>query len=119
MTLDVEICIEPQTKRIDCLLYQYFFIDYTQVLASSCTFDDIACKVATTVISHKPESETLVVDCGWTAFGLDGPEENSNWPATLGRAPVEGHPELMYELLLFSCIIYLDFAFIKVNVSIF
>jgi D-serine deaminase-like pyridoxal phosphate-dependent protein len=65
-----------------------------QVLLNSCTFDDVACKVATKVVSHKPETNTIVVDCGWTAFGLDAP--NEKFPqAVLGKAPVEGHPELM------------------------
>ena len=54
----------------------------------------MACKVVTTVVSHKPEVQTLVVDCGFNAFGLDAP--NENWPqAVLGKAPVEGHPELV------------------------
>ncbi|XP_053386323.1 D-threo-3-hydroxyaspartate dehydratase-like [Mercenaria mercenaria] len=74
----------------------YIFNDYNQVVCNSCTFDDVACKIATTVVSHKPEVQTIVVDCGWTAFGLDGP--NENWPqAVLGRAPVEGHPELIMD----------------------
>ncbi|XP_060557981.1 D-serine dehydratase-like [Ruditapes philippinarum] len=72
----------------------YIFYDYMQVLLNSCTFDDVACKVATTVVSHKPETNTIVVDCGWTAFGLDAP--NEKFPqAVLGKAPVEGHPELI------------------------
>lgn len=79
----------------------YVFYDYMQVLCGSCTFEDIACRVLTTVISHKPEVQTLVVDCGWTAISLDAPRAELI-PATstfLGQAPVQGHPELrMYSM---------------------
>lgn len=71
----------------------YIFNDYQQVTVDSCSFDDIACKVATTVISHKPENKTIAIDCGWTALGLDGPDMK-NCVAPLGMAPIEGHPEL-------------------------
>ncbi|KAH3787470.1 D-threo-3-hydroxyaspartate dehydratase-like [Dreissena polymorpha] len=71
----------------------YIFYDYMQVCVGSCSLDDIAVKVAATVISHKPEVGTLVTDCGWLAIGQDGMErEPSDVP--LGYTPVVGHPEL-------------------------
>ncbi|KAL4217119.1 hypothetical protein ACF0H5_023574 [Mactra antiquata] len=88
------------SKPIECLSNltemhpgNYIFYDYMQVLANSCDFEDIACKVATTVVDHKPEVQTLVVDCGWTAFGLDAPHDQFK-DAPLGQAPIVDHPEL-------------------------
>lgn len=54
--------------------------------------------MATTVISHKPESGHMVVDCGWTAIGQDGLWLTKE-QAPLGCCPVEGHPELRLNIV--------------------
>lgn len=71
----------------------FFLLDYQGVRTNSCTLDDMACKVATTVISHKPRVGNIVVDCGWSAIGQDGLWFDKT-EAPLGCCPVEGHPEL-------------------------
>ena len=63
-----------------------------QVALGSCSFEDVACRVMTSVIDHKPESKTVMIDCGWTAISLDAPESRFDCP--LGMAPIQGHPEL-------------------------
>ena len=70
-----------------------------QAVIGSCSFDDIACKVATTVIDHKPERNTLIVDAGFAAMSSDGLAPRPTIPATLGMAPIQGHPELRYILV--------------------
>ena len=68
------------------------FSDYMQVIIGSCSFDDIACRVATTVISHKPENNTIGTDAGFCAMSSDGAAPF--FPLPLGVAPIQGHPEL-------------------------
>ena len=51
--------------------------------------EDIAVKVLTRVISHYPEQEHMLIDCGWIALTLD----------SLGKLPTgycvfEGEPNL-------------------------
>ncbi|CAL1539171.1 unnamed protein product [Lymnaea stagnalis] len=53
----------------------YVFYDYMQHLFGSCRESNIACRVMTRVIAHKPEKNIIVVDCGWMALGLDGKME--------------------------------------------
>ena len=65
-----------------------------QTVIGSCSFDDIACRVATIVIDHKPESDTLVVDAGFAAMSWDGLAPRAAIPTSLGMAPIQGHPEL-------------------------
>ena len=67
-----------------------------QTITGACTFDDIACKVAATVISHKPDTNTLVTDAGFTALSWDGFQANERFPLPLGPYPIAGHPELRY-----------------------
>lgn len=80
-------------QQVENLVSWCLIVDYLGVKTGSCSMEDIACKVMTTVISHKPEAGHLVVDCGWTAIGQDGlwlePKD-----APLGICPIEGHPEL-------------------------
>ncbi|XP_052772527.1 D-threo-3-hydroxyaspartate dehydratase-like isoform X2 [Mya arenaria] len=71
----------------------YIFYDYMQVLVGSCSMDDIAMKIVTTVISHKPEVGTLVVDCGWNCISQDGCERPKD-TLPLGYTPIVDHPEL-------------------------
>ena len=63
-----------------------------QVIIGSCTFDDIAGRVATTVVSHKPEANTICTDAGFCAMSSDGGAPMV--PLPLGVAPVQGHPEI-------------------------
>ena len=67
-----------------------------QAVIGSCSFDDIACKVATTVIDHKPERNTLIVDAGFAAMSSDGLAPRPTIPAALGMSPIQGHSELRY-----------------------
>ncbi|XP_059161742.1 D-serine dehydratase-like isoform X2 [Physella acuta] len=53
----------------------YIFYDYMQYLFGSCRESNIACKVMTRVIAHKPEKNLFLVDCGFLALGHDGKNE--------------------------------------------
>ncbi|XP_025114522.1 uncharacterized protein LOC112576357 [Pomacea canaliculata] len=50
----------------------FVFYDYENYLLGSCKLSDIACCVATRVVCQRPDLDTLVVDCGFTALGHDG-----------------------------------------------
>ena len=74
--------------------YVFYVSDYRHSSAGSCTVDDIAIRVATTVINHKPESNKLIVDAGYTAMSWDGYAPDPMVPVALGMAPIQDHPEL-------------------------
>ena len=46
--------------------------DYQQYLTGSCGQQDIAGRVMTRVIDHKPRQNLIIVDCGFTALSHDG-----------------------------------------------
>jgi len=50
----------------------YIFYDYQQYLTGSCGQQDIAGRVMTRVIDHKPRQNLIIVDCGFTALSHDG-----------------------------------------------
>ncbi|GFS24304.1 proline synthase co-transcribed bacterial protein [Elysia marginata] len=50
----------------------YIFYDYEQYLLNACKESDIACRVMTRVVAHKPELNMIIVDCGFTAISHDG-----------------------------------------------
>jgi len=85
--------ISPECKNWFLLTSNYLHLDYQGVRTGACTLDNIACKVATTVISHKPNVGNIMVDCGWTAIGQDGLWLDKT-EAPLGCCPVIDHPEL-------------------------
>ncbi|XP_048778339.2 D-serine dehydratase-like isoform X2 [Ostrea edulis] len=68
----------------------YVFYDTQQCGTGSCTMDDIAVRVATRVISHKPEINQIVTDSGFVSLSHDG--LSSNLPN--GIAVFQDHPEL-------------------------
>lgn len=58
----------------------YMFGDLSQVELGTCALDDIAVSVLATVISHRPELNTLLIDAGGLALSKDlgtrlGPDE--------------------------------------------
>jgi D-serine deaminase-like pyridoxal phosphate-dependent protein len=66
--------------------------DTLQYDIGACTMDDIAVRVATRVISHKPEINQIVTDSGFVSLSHDG--LNRNLPN--GIAVFQNHPELRY-----------------------
>ncbi|GFN82412.1 proline synthase co-transcribed bacterial protein [Plakobranchus ocellatus] len=50
----------------------YIFYDYQQYLLNVCKESNIACRVMTRVIAHKPDHNMILVDCGFTALSHDG-----------------------------------------------
>lgn len=50
----------------------YIFHDYEQYLLNACKESDIACRIMTRVVAHKPELSMIIVDCGFTAISHDG-----------------------------------------------
>ncbi|XP_041375014.1 D-threo-3-hydroxyaspartate dehydratase-like [Gigantopelta aegis] len=50
----------------------YFFYDQELLLLGCCTSADIACRVATRVVSHKKSHNEFLVDAGYMALGHDG-----------------------------------------------
>ncbi|RUS80901.1 hypothetical protein EGW08_011337 [Elysia chlorotica] len=50
----------------------YIFYDYQQYLLNACRESDIAGRVMTRVVAHKPEKSMILVDCGFTAISHDG-----------------------------------------------
>lgn len=64
--------------------------DTQQYRIGSCEFDDIAVRVAARVISHKPETNQIVLDSGFVALSHDG--TYCNLPD--GIAVFQDHPEL-------------------------
>lgn len=54
----------------------YVFYDLMQKDIGSCQMTDIAGRVATRVIGHKPELNILIIDCGFLALSKDGMENN-------------------------------------------
>lgn len=68
----------------------YIFYDTQQYRIGSCEFDDIAVRVAARVISHRPETNQIVLDSGFVALSHDG--TYCNLPD--GVAVFQDHPEL-------------------------
>lgn len=50
--------------------------DYEQSLLGACQEADIACCVATHVVSHKASQQQIVIDCGFLGISHDGFAEN-------------------------------------------
>ncbi|XP_046377711.2 D-threo-3-hydroxyaspartate dehydratase-like [Haliotis rufescens] len=67
----------------------YIFYDYEHVRIGACTLDDVAVRVATRVISHKPSKNQLVTNSGFTSVSHDGIKQ-------IGEefCVVQGHPNL-------------------------
>ena len=55
----------------ECRPGNYVFYDLTQVALGSCTLDDVAFSVLTTVVGLYPEQRRLIVDAGALAVGKD------------------------------------------------
>lgn len=55
----------------------------------SCSLDEIACRLATRVIGHKPANNILLIDCGFLALSIDGKATNPDDFATF-----KGNPDL-------------------------
>jgi D-serine deaminase-like pyridoxal phosphate-dependent protein len=49
----------------------YIFYDRFQATIGSCSFDDIACSVVTTVIAHYPDRNRMLIDAGALALSKD------------------------------------------------
>lgn len=65
----------------------YIFYDHMQSLIGSCTRDEIACRLATRVIGHKPANNAMLIDCGFLAISYDGMKLNPNDFATFTDDP--------------------------------
>lgn len=67
----------------------YVFNDYMQVLIGSCSYEDIAGKVVTSIVGHRREENLLLVDCGFLGLTTQTSEEMAQ-----GFCFIEGHPSL-------------------------
>ncbi|XP_076091372.1 D-serine dehydratase-like [Mytilus galloprovincialis] len=56
----------------------YIFYDMQQVTIGSCDIDDIACRLTTRIIGHKPSHNIFLIDCGFLALSYDGMNEYPN-----------------------------------------
>ncbi|VDI27517.1 palmitoyltransferase ZDHHC13/17 [Mytilus galloprovincialis] len=54
----------------------YIFYDMQQVTIGSCSEDDIACRLTTRIIGHKPSHNIFLIDCGFLALSYDGMKEH-------------------------------------------
>ncbi|XP_076804880.1 D-serine dehydratase-like [Clavelina lepadiformis] len=72
----------------------YIFYDVFQMTKGSCSQDEIACFVLTRVIGHYPQSNHMIVDCGFTALSLHGGGDCCGLTPGSGYRKIEGHPEL-------------------------
>ncbi|GFO37849.1 D-serine dehydratase [Plakobranchus ocellatus] len=50
----------------------YIFYDYQLYLSNACRESDIAGRIMTRVVAHKPEANMILVDCGSAALSHDG-----------------------------------------------
>jgi len=67
----------------------YIFYDRFQAHIGSCTMEDVACSVATTVIGNYPQRNQIVIDAGALALSKDtGPTQGKDWGV------IRGHPYL-------------------------
>ncbi|XP_076033888.1 D-serine dehydratase-like [Oratosquilla oratoria] len=67
----------------------YVFLDVQQSTLGSCTYDDIACSVATRVIGHYPHRNQMLIDCGFLGLSKQG------WGCMrTGYGVFRGHPNL-------------------------
>lgn len=64
---DAELC-----GLTECTPGNYVFYDYMQYRIGSCNMEDIACCVATRIISHRPELNQFCIDCGFLGLSHDG-----------------------------------------------
>ena len=72
--------------------------DYQQYLIGSCRQSHIACRVMTRVIDHKPEHNTIIVDCGFTALSHDGMRQRPlNFCVIEGESNLRSVQEKEYE----------------------
>lgn len=65
----------------------YIFYDIQQSLIGSCTREEIACRLTTRVIGHKPASNIMLIDCGFVALSYDGMRLNPNEFSTFQDNP--------------------------------
>ncbi|XP_052090980.1 D-threo-3-hydroxyaspartate dehydratase-like [Mytilus californianus] len=54
----------------------YIFYDVQQSTIGSCSRDEIACRLTTRVIGHKPSHNIFLIDCGFLALSYDGMADN-------------------------------------------
>lgn len=85
------VFVDSMAKLTEVHPGNYIFYDTQQFGIGSCAFDDIAVRVATRVISHKPEINQIVLDSGFLALSHDG--MYCNLPN--GIAVFQDHPELI------------------------
>ena len=64
------------------------FIPEKSVIGS-CSIDDIACQIVTTIIGHYPDDIMMLVDCGFTAL-----TKESDRQLKQGCCVIQGHPNL-------------------------
>jgi D-serine deaminase-like pyridoxal phosphate-dependent protein len=71
----------------------YVFYDQTMVLIGCCAAGDVGVTVLTSVVSHQPGADRLIVDAGALSLSKDpGPQHLDAAP---GMGAVRGHPELV------------------------
>ena len=73
----------------------YLYYDMTQLALGSCGADEIAVRILTRVVGHYPQSNTLLIDCGWTGASAQGKEA--------GYGGFLEHPELRIANLKQEC----------------
>ncbi|KAL3854648.1 hypothetical protein ACJMK2_013909 [Sinanodonta woodiana] len=70
----------------------YIFYDVMQMTIGSCAMEDIAVKIATSVVSHKASLNMLLTDSGFASLGADGANYINSQPS--GFTVFPAHPEL-------------------------
>jgi D-serine deaminase-like pyridoxal phosphate-dependent protein len=71
----------------------YVFYDNTMILIGCCAREDIGVTVLTTVVSHQPGADRVIVDAGALSLSKDpGPQHVDTAP---GMGAVRGHAELI------------------------
>lgn len=68
----------------------YVFYDAQQWSLGSCKEEEIAVRVGTRIIGHKPHLNQLLIDCGWEGLSLDGGPDK----LPSGYAVIQGEPNL-------------------------
>ena len=71
----------------------YVFYDAQQMSFGSCSIDDIACTVLSSIIGIYPDRNTMAIDCGWEAISPQKPE-SEDYFNTFGYARFRDHSHL-------------------------
>ena len=82
-----------------------------QSLIGSCTKGEIACRLATRVIGHKPANNDMLIDCGFLAISYDGMKLNPNDFATFTDDPDLTYVNIAIFIRIYQTLPRMDFYF--------